>query len=105
MDLSQLRRLVRQFVAGEIQYEAFRAQFVASYLSVIHQDLEIDRHVNAIENVCADFDEGDIADRELRDELSVIANPLIFISVEMTAVKPESRSSHAIYIRHEAVYE
>jgi hypothetical protein len=98
MSLSQLRSLVRRFVGGEISYPVFRSQFVAEYLSILHQDSNVERDVNAIESACADFDEGDILDSELQSELSLIANSPI-VSVETNAAPPEGRSSRAIYLK------
>ena len=97
MDLSQLRLLVRRFVDGELAYPVFRAQFVVEYLSILHQDSEVERDVNIIESACADFDEGDISAQDLQAELSLIANsPIIWFEPVVTP-RPESRSSRAIY--------
>lgn len=97
MKLSELRRLVRQYVDGEIAYAPFRAQFVADYLAVLHQDLEMERDVNAIENACADYDEQDISEHELRDDLSLIANRPTISVLWNAAPQPDSRSSRALY--------
>lgn len=97
MNLSQLRLLVRRFVDGELAYPVFRSQFVAEYLSILHRDSEVERDVNLIENVCADFDEEDISEQDLQAALSLIAKSPIISFEKIDAPKPESQSSRAIY--------
>ena len=102
-NLSELRLLIRRFAEGEIPYAVFRAQFVGDYLSILHQEFDIEHDVNLIENACADFDEGDISAQDLRDELTALGNtPIISISVA-PAPRVRSGSSCAAYIRHELV--
>ena len=80
--MDQLKRLVRQFVDAEIDYPAFHAKFVRDFLAVRHDDVLVDDLVNSIESACADLDEGDVSESELREELSVVATAPV-ISVEM----------------------
>ncbi len=101
MNLSELRLLVRRFAEGAILYDVFRAQFVGDYLSILHDDSDVEQEVNLIESACADFDEGDILEQDMRNELSVLANAPIISVYPAVARRPESRSSRAIYIRQE----
>ena len=74
MDLSQLQQLVRNFIENTLDYPSFRAEFVLNFLCAQHADAVMEDLVNEIEGICADFDEGDIVEPELRSELSVVAN-------------------------------
>ena len=74
IDLPQLQQLVRRFIEKERDYPSFREEFVQCLLCAQHEDAVMEDLVNEIESICADFDEGDILEPELRNELSVIAN-------------------------------
>ena len=77
MDLAQLQQLVRIFIEKAIDYQSFRAEFVRTFLCAQHVDAVLELLVNNIEVMCADFDEGDMLELELRGELSVVANAQI----------------------------
>ena len=77
MDLSQLQELVRRLIENEIEYPAFRAEFVHQFLCARHADMALEDLVNEIEGICADRDEGYIFESKLRDELSVIPDAYV----------------------------
>ena len=83
MDLSQLQQLVRRFIEDALDYPSFREAFVRNFLCAQHADAVMEDLVNEIEGICADFDEGDIIEPELRGELSVVANAPI-VSIEFS---------------------
>src|SRR5579862_2575887 len=88
--MSELQKLVRRFVEGELEYPAFHAEFVQNFLSLRHNDAAMEDLVNIIESACADLDEGDIAIEDLREELSVLAH-MPLVSIEMVNPQGVSR--------------
>jgi hypothetical protein len=81
--VNQLQELLRQYVDGELNYEAFYAAFVDEFLSKHHDEVIVDDLVNEVASECADLDEGDISEDDLRGELDIIANTPV-VSIEWT---------------------
>jgi hypothetical protein len=81
--VNELRDLVNSFVSDPGDYARFRDQFVTRFLALHHEDALLETLVNAIDALCADFDEGDIASTtELKEELkSAVSLPLISIEI------------------------
>lgn len=64
--MKELLQLVRQYVAGEIDYPAFRRAMVAGFQSSRNADLAIQNAVNAIADASMDFSESLISQEELK---------------------------------------
>ena len=62
--MEELCELVRQYVAGEIDYSAFRRDMVVRFLSTRNADPAVEKIAMDIGDVCADFSEGFLAPEE-----------------------------------------
>jgi hypothetical protein len=82
-ELIELQKLVRRYIDGQCGYAAFRAEFVHQYLSRRHER-SIEDLIHEIEGSCADFDEDEVAENDLRDDLRTIADAPV-ISIEVLA--------------------
>ena len=71
MNLYELRRLVGRYAAEEIDYAAFRDEFVRRYLSVWHDDDSLNDLAGKIESACCDFEMEDISVADLNAELCI----------------------------------
>lgn len=90
-NLSDLQRLVLDHLHGSVDYAGFRNQFAQAFLSVHCADLE--DSVNLIDGLCADLDEGDISEAELRAELSDwLSIPIMSVEVGGHTVSVKSRA-------------
>jgi hypothetical protein len=67
--MKELRELVRQYVAGEIDYSAFRRAMVVRFQSKRNAD-PVQNAVNAIGDACADFSESLLPEPNLKEALT-----------------------------------
>jgi len=67
--MTKLRRLVKRYTSGEIQFSEFRRAFVMEFLAVAGQDPENWTAVLQMESECDDFAQGLITEDQLRSNL------------------------------------
>jgi hypothetical protein len=67
--MKELRELVRQFVADEIDYAAFRRSMVMRFQSTRNADPEVRDAVNVIGDAFVDFSEGLLSEKLLKNRL------------------------------------
>ena len=83
MSISQLRQLVRQYSARQLNYAQFRAEFVSRFLSIAHADSLLNKVVALVEGVCADFSEEICDEAELMSRISsIIPEPIPVATTE-----------------------
>lgn len=83
LSLSLLQKLVASFVNEASGYVDFRQRFVLEFGSIRSDDSGVESAITFVESLCADRDEGDISEVELRSVLSRwLDEPIVTVEVD-----------------------
>jgi hypothetical protein len=96
MSLDSLRQLVHRYAANQIDRSKFREDFV-DYLSVRHEDPQVNGLVNAIESAHADLMEGYSDEAAFRHRVSALALGSELLSLNTFTFTIESQPALNIF--------
>jgi hypothetical protein len=76
MSMAELLKLVKSYANGDIDYPAFRRDFVKRFLATRNSDFSVDCAIVQIESLCADVAEGEISsESDFQNKMKAIAEP------------------------------
>lgn len=84
----KLRELVFRYINNDIDYSAFRREFVSTFLAVWTDDAILNGAVVDIESLCADVAEGELRSEELLKEqlrqlVTVVSSPELAVTTTL----------------------
>jgi len=87
--MNELRQLVRRWLAGNLEYPAFRREFVQRFQTVLNADPAVETAANVIESDCSDYSEGLIDVNALKRKAA--------LAVQSRSVTVETGIAAAVY--------